>query len=737
MLDENLAISAQPSFENSVRVVPPSAALPHGAVVLSRGSAADLLLRPFVNGEQVDTTSPTAEGTFPVATTRSVGTDNQMARLRDGSLLVLRAGTMWDAVTSPPAWTAETITGAGDRKGQRGCEMFFRSADGGATWQAHSVIDYATVLDGHFGFPRPMSDAGTPDVAPDQQGHHPDGSRKWWIAGGDRQELYVCPFTGNVYVTTRVISGPYYDKAPHTDGYFLWMSRDGARTWENVRTDLPQWEPIVMTSTPDGRLFLFQCSGSQPTVYFTAAPVGPGKPELSPGYPVYDVQDGKQVPANGDGANTITFGVATPAISRISTDGRSSKIRVAYQATNSHGRQEARVLRVEVRDPNAAPAVTPIRAVRPEHDSDYSVMHFTFIEPDYIELPANTPSNASVLYWIESPRQGLANPAISARYMIFEGDYNTSCPGHLLVKAGAPRTWSTPVHPGHYLAGAFCYRSGTLQYLAPWSEPDGLKTNIVSLPYARPSGSPSLSCTAVWRQGSSVEIQVYDWRYADFRARYDTLWPQGWRLHLLAQRAVGAEVLYTAVWRPSAEQEIQVYGWAYADYRKQYDDLWSQGWRLALLSIVVVGSQPLYTAVWRRLIADEIQVYDADYTAYRAKYDELWPQGWRLFILQSYAVGGQVRYTAVWRRGTYGEIQVYGWKEKDLRAKYDQLWPNGWRLHMLSNYTLGNDLLYNAVWQRDGTLGEIQVYDWSFEDFKKEYDQLWCQGWRLQLISVR
>ena len=39
-------------------------------------------------------------------------------------------------------------------------------------------------------------------------------------------------------------------------------------------------------------------------------------------------------------------------------------------------------------------------------------------------------------------------------------------------------------------------------------------------------------------------------------------------------------VRYTAVWHPSTEGEIQVYGWKYADYRAKYDDLWKQGWRL-------------------------------------------------------------------------------------------------------------------------------------------------------------
>lgn len=45
---------------------------------------------------------------------------------------------------------------------------------------------------------------------------------------------------------------------------------------------------------------------------------------------------------------------------------------------------------------------------------------------------------------------------------------------------------------------------------------------------------------------------------------------------------------YTAVWRPDTEDEIQVYAWKYADYRNKYDQLWPLGWRLYSLEPYVV-----------------------------------------------------------------------------------------------------------------------------------------------------
>ena len=50
---------------------------------------------------------------------------------------------------------------------------------------------------------------------------------------------------------------------------------------------------------------------------------------------------------------------------------------------------------------------------------------------------------------------------------------------------------------------------------------------------AAPNPDPSLRYNAVWRPSTQQEIQVHGWRYQDYRAAYDNLWPQGWRLYKL------------------------------------------------------------------------------------------------------------------------------------------------------------------------------------------------------------
>ncbi|MFO7565270.1 MAG: hypothetical protein R6X02_21690 [Enhygromyxa sp.] len=246
-------------------------------------------------------------------------------------------------------------------------------------------------------------------------------------------------------------------------------------------------------------------------------------------------------------------------------------------------------------------------------------------------------------------------------------------------------------------------------------------------------GRGSLDVTESW--GDGAERQLYGASYTSYRQRYDELWSQGWRLYRLQPYVLAnGWVRYTAIWRRSTAAEIQVYGWTYADYRAKYDELWPQGWRLHMIEPFVVGGSVRYTAVWRKSKAAEIQVYGWTYSAMRSKYDELWPQGWRLHLVKPYVIGGSVRYTAVWRKSKAAEIQVYGWTYSSFRQKYDELWPAGWRLQHLQPYFHGDRSRYTAVWRKKGG-GEQQVYGWKAADMRSEYDELWSLNWRVQLIQ--
>jgi hypothetical protein len=524
MLANNLLIHETAFFENTAKVIPPSNSCLKGKIVLATGRPAKLLERPLYDStNNIDTTSKTTEHDFPIgppitSPNQIVWTDNQLVRLKDGSLLAAKNSCVWDDIRpNPPVWFDEPrVYGCVSAQSrQRGSVHLFRSTNCGSSWQLRSIIDFATFLNGKYGYPRPSkfvnphlpnSDVQT-DVDPNDQDIDANGNRLWWIGGGDRTEVYSCPFTGYVYLTTRIISGPYYHRpdnyiAPGRNAYVLFYSTDSGQTWQPINKEFPGCESLVMTSTPNGRLFLFQVC-SDPLVYFSTQPVNAAAiPEISPGYPVHYMEGNVPIPAALDRNDDTTdprdsryaYEVAqhsityAPAISRLSADKSSNKIRVAYQALNTSGRQEYCIVDVDVQNPNQVPVITPLRIIRAENPNDYSALFGTFIDPDYIDMPDGLISNLSVFYWLEAPRKGLSSKQYAIRYIALEDDHSSD-PAYLSVKDSNPRTWATRQDIGDYMTGGLFWKDNTLNYLAQWVEPDGIKANIITLPYQPPIGS--------------------------------------------------------------------------------------------------------------------------------------------------------------------------------------------------------------------------------------------------------
>lgn len=246
------------------------------------------------------------------------------------------------------------------------------------------------------------------------------------------------------------------------------------------------------------------------------------------------------------------------------------------------------------------------------------------------------------------------------------------------------------------------------------------------------------------------ELQAYGWTYANYRAEYNKLWPQGWRLYILQSYVLSnGQVLYNAVWRPMGNTpEYQLYGGTFNQFITEYNKLFPEGWRIYILQTYVTpDGNTHYNAVWRPGTSTETQMYGVTYEQFRDQYNKLfpWPDYWRLYILQSYtAANGQVLYNAVWRQPDYhmeqcacaNETQVYEWTYDDYRNDYNKLWNEGWRLYILDSYVISDGTVrYNAVW-RPATHGEIQIYGATYSDYRTEYNKLWNEGLRLYSLTT-
>lgn len=250
----------------------------------------------------------------------------------------------------------------------------------------------------------------------------------------------------------------------------------------------------------------------------------------------------------------------------------------------------------------------------------------------------------------------------------------------------------------------------------------------------RPLLSP-VRWAAVWRPGTVGEQVMYDAPYDAFRARYDEIFRQGWRLRSLVPYVDKGEIRYAAVWRPDTANEVQVYGWAIADVQTKYSEMLAQGWHLTLLQPYVVNGQVLCTAAWQlKAVGYDGVAFDVSATDIESRMAVEMTLDHQLAMIHPYVVNGAVRYTAVWRPGTDTEYRTLKMPIADFKTENATRRLNGWRLQIVQPFALGGDTFVTAIW-RTGVPDTASVDDWQRTDVEARHQVLSQLGNRLERLQ--
>jgi hypothetical protein len=256
--------------------------------------------------------------------------------------------------------------------------------------------------------------------------------------------------------------------------------------------------------------------------------------------------------------------------------------------------------------------------------------------------------------------------------------------------------------------------------------------------------APGVRYAATLRRNTADQQYVLGVTQAELRARYNDLWPAGWRLLHLRGHGVEDGARYTAIWKRSLRSEIAVYGVALDELTERYRRLWSHGWRLKLLNahpvILEAGPATGYTAAWEPGRTPERQLYGASHDEFESRQRDLVNQGWRLSSLAVHTdtptetFAAEPRYTAVWQPSVVPEIVRCGMSEVVYQDEYERLWVQGWRLKLLAPYAERCHRRFTAVWFRSPS-PEIQLPTATVSEVEDRYRSLWQQGWRLRFLE--
>jgi len=443
-LSNNIEVKAGNYFETTCRVAPPPAGGGLGKIAIFPGQprpALYAITRPIYDAAGNVDLDPASSVVQQFDDPGYVGahTDNQLVRQRDGSFLAMKACTYWKTPANPQPWQALTFQG---HKYLRYAHVLWRNDPAQTNWPLQGSDDPFVLDGGRYGHPiDPKASTGN--------------------VGSDRPELYACPFTGYVYMTARYLAGAYKDGSGASidafDGLLVLYSPNQGKNWYVVESDagLEFSVPLVMTSTPNGRLFLYQWARDKSNFYGRLYCSNIFRKGGAP--KVAEIIGGSDSHEGGDSHNGyfLGFGFArleywerangvppvgespkkwppdpdvdargcnaidTPAISRVSTDTATSRVRVSLPALNEHGRNVVAIIDLGVIDTGSGPALEPgslkrVGRIEAQKQVTHSVLHGTFIDLDPIDTPANFASNASLFYWLEWPGRGRTPEAACA-----------------------------------------------------------------------------------------------------------------------------------------------------------------------------------------------------------------------------------------------------------------------------------------------------------------------------------
>ena len=186
--------------------------------------------------------------------------DNQLLKLKNGTLLLTTLGGSWNDNVSPkPAWwdsTVEYPAKGKSRPGARGMMWVFRSTDCGASWTQLSTIDAATLVvpdpangqpvKGFCGWPRLKQVGSTKSSA---------------LGGWDAHFAYADPYDGNVYVAMICAYGSAEVNDAH-EATLLIRSKDSGASWTVIGARSGGPSPRSPVFSLPGRVAFAHTNGS-------------------------------------------------------------------------------------------------------------------------------------------------------------------------------------------------------------------------------------------------------------------------------------------------------------------------------------------------------------------------------------------------------------------------------------------------------------------------------------------
>jgi hypothetical protein len=492
------AINSKHYYENTVNVIAPgkNTACPNGKIVVMTGQPRPdrrmIISNLMTNDGKINTSKGTDVQLGINENSGKLATDNQIIKLKNGDLLAIKLGFLWSSINPKPFWSDWVTDDVTDNKKMaRDAIYVYKSSDCGETWAKVSTIDATKIDNGQYGIPKISKDDD------DDEDNNGQNSTLYHSNGFDRQEVYYDEASNILYMTTQIASGEYKTSSggkektvPKIDEYGLFVSNNNGVTWHlKYKTSSRM---LVMTTTLNGRFFMFCIKDSKPTLFYTKNLKDYTLNSITSVEIKYP-ESGTPIKAEKDSEIHQKNKLATYSISR----GPGSSVYLTYPVLNSNGKCEYVLCNVKINDEHPALfgianyASMRIKASDPALSLSYGTLVESKAESPYYLTDVNTKiTPKTLLYYIESTSgDGVpaASKKVAVKGILIDHKTNQISDDFFLSRdANNAGRWFKPYSVpnnggiGHYTKGISYIHNDKQNYIAQWPEPDGIHISIVS-----------------------------------------------------------------------------------------------------------------------------------------------------------------------------------------------------------------------------------------------------------------
>lgn len=221
---------------------------------------------------------------------------------------------------------------------------------------------------------------------------------------------------------------------------------------------------------------------------------------------------------------------------------------------------------------------------------------------------------------------------------------------------------------------------------------------------------------------------------AQYQAKFDELFQQGFRLVDVSCYLIGDQVRYAAIWEQRGGPAWAArHDMTKSSFQAIFDDLVQQGYRLTRVSGCGGNDGGRYAALFEQSPGPAWEArIEMTRAEFQQRFNDFTSKGFRLIDINGYGVGQEARFAGIWEQRAGSPWQAYlDMTQEEFQARFDDLSKQGYRLKRMSGYWVGDRNWFAGIWEQGDGPAWIARLGMPVTLFQSTFNDLVAKNFRM------